>query len=97
MHQWWSGVFEKGTGFTNPYKHLLSCLFDNDEDHLMLQYSKRRNAKRLFGCTALDMEVIDVTKTQQAMYGYLQLIMMKSLLISYVGDPVARAFKPVRT
>ena len=31
-------IFEKGTGFTNPYKQLKSCLSHGDESHLLNAY-----------------------------------------------------------
>lgn len=74
-------VFAKGSGFSNPYRHLISCVSDGDEDHLMRMYNRKRNSKRLFGSNAPDQAVIDATKIQQAMYAYLQFIIMKALLV----------------
>ena len=33
-------VFEKGSGWTNPYRHIASCLSDNDIEHLHELYDK---------------------------------------------------------
>eukprot|EP00171_Calliarthron_tuberculosum_P003774 IDg3774t1 len=83
-------VFEKDTGFSNPYKHLKVCLCDGDEERLLQLFRHRREEKRRFGqCKDI---VLSTTRKEQAMYGYLRLIIMKSLPLSYVTDSVVRSF-----
>eukprot|EP00171_Calliarthron_tuberculosum_P023569 IDg23569t1 len=85
-------VFEKNTGFTNPFKHLKSCVSDGDESHLFELFRSHRDSNRLFGGSSKEKAILSVTKKEQAMYGYLRLIVTKSLPVSYVSDPALRAF-----
>lgn len=42
-------VFEKGTGFTIPYKHLKYCLSSGDESHLLQTFYCVHDQKKMYG------------------------------------------------
>eukprot|EP00171_Calliarthron_tuberculosum_P005080 IDg5080t1 len=85
-------VSEKGAGFSNPYKHLKSCISDGDIDHLMEVFERQRAESRVFGAGTPETLVISSTQKEKAMFAYLRLIVLKSLPIGYVTDPIIRSF-----
>ena len=74
--------FEKGTGFTNPYKHLKTCLADGDENELIELFHRRRAEKSSFGSVSSANLILSTTTKEQAMYSYLRVIVIKSLPVS---------------
>lgn len=85
-------MFEKGTGFTNPYKHLKYCVSDGDEGHLHELYERKRIEQRNYGDKHWKSMLIPPTNTERAMFKYLRLITLKSFPISTVADSEIRAF-----
>ena len=85
-------VFEKSTGFSNPFKHLRSCLADGDGEQLIALFSQRRDEVRRFGGAASPMETFSASKREQAMFMYIRLIVLKSLPLSFVEDDLVSSF-----
>eukprot|EP00171_Calliarthron_tuberculosum_P003890 IDg3890t1 len=85
-------VFEKGTGFSNPFKHLRTCLADGDQQELIRLFNLHRDEKRQFGKAVSPEMTVTATKKEQAMFAYIRIIVLKSLPISYVEDAQVRSF-----
>lgn len=85
-------VAEKGAGFSNPYKHLKTCVSDGDIKHLMDAFEQKRAETRVFGAGSSETLVISSTQKEKAMFAYLRIIVLKSLPIGFVTDPIVRSF-----
>eukprot|EP00171_Calliarthron_tuberculosum_P002931 IDg2931t1 len=85
-------MFEKGSGYSNPFKHLRTCVSDGDDSRLFEIFYSRRNEKRQFGPGASSAVLTSATKKEQAMHCMLRFIVLKSMPISYVEDPIVRSF-----
>eukprot|EP00171_Calliarthron_tuberculosum_P000144 IDg144t1 len=88
-------VTEKGTGYTNPYKHLKSCVSGGDEKHLLELYNVALAAKRRSGLTNTRFDLPSVTPPTQRekdLYAYLKIIIMRCLPVNNVWDPEFRDF-----
>eukprot|EP00171_Calliarthron_tuberculosum_P012024 IDg12024t1 len=88
-------VFEKGTGFTNPYKHLRSCISDGDDEHLTKLYFDALQQKRREGLSnpCYDIPIrTTATKRERDMYSYMRIVVLKSLPVSSVWDDEFRSF-----
>jgi len=88
-------VFEKGSGWTNPFRHLLSCVSDNNVDDLHQLYKTTKKDKLRDGdLRNSDNISIEITATERekAMHAYMRFITFMSLPISYVQTPEIRRF-----
>lgn len=89
-------VFPRGMGYSNPYKHLKSCLSDGDESHLMNVYANKIAQNRRHGVFANvkhnEELCVPATSLEKSMYGYLKLVTAMSYPVSHVESPVLRGF-----
>ncbi len=86
--------FEKGTGFTNPFKHLVACVSDGDENHLYKMYEKalaEQRRARIMNHAELFPIVYTATEREKAMHAYITLITKLSLPVSSVINSVFRS------
>lgn len=68
---------EKGTGYTNLYKHLKSCVSGGDENHLLELYNVALAARRRSCLTNTRFDLPSVTPPTQRekdLYAYLKII-----------------------
>ena len=87
-------IFAEGTGFTNPYKHLRSCLADGKEEKLHRMYCEEvQERKDKHGLESSFTRLGNrVTDREKAMYRWIRLIVLKSEPLSVIEDPEYRAF-----
>ncbi len=85
-------ILERGPGFTNPYKHLKTCVSDGDEMHLSSLFERVSSENSQFAIIFRSRIVRKPNDKDCAMYKYLRLILVKSLPISTVPDPELRSF-----
>lgn len=74
--------FEKGTGYTNPFKHLVSYVSDGDVDHLYRMYHAALAQERRSGILNRK-EFVSVSLTanekERAMHAYIELVVELNL------------------
>lgn len=49
-------VFEKGSGYSNPYKHIRGCLYEGDERSMFCDFQRARDANTVSGDSASDFD-----------------------------------------
>lgn len=86
--------FEKGKGYSNPYRHLKSCVAGGDEQHLLDLYNAAVQETMATGTlqNARSSVFSKLNEREKAMYGYMRLIVLKNLPISFVADTEIRNF-----
>ncbi len=86
--------FQKGSGFTNPYNHLKTCISGGDESHIRSVFfgklEERRRGQNIFA-TKRSL-VLGLNAKEKVIYGYVRVVVLKSWLISCVSDPDLRVF-----
>ena len=83
--------FEKGCGFTNPYKHILRCLASGDKEKLNKIFNEARQEKsRSFTWTSSSSQ--NISNRNKCMYSYLRMVVLKSLPLSIIEDKEFRTF-----
>jgi hypothetical protein len=87
-------VVWKGSGFSNPHTHLLSCVAGGDPAKLSLLYED--NLKRKRNSEGLGNHFMPiatpVTDREKAMYGWIRLIATKNLPLTAAEDKEFRDF-----
>lgn len=86
--------FEKSTGYTNPFKHLVACVSDGDVNHLYTIYQTALSERRRGGITShaqLFQNYRSATEKEKAMYAYINLVTELSLPVSFVTNRTARS------
>jgi hypothetical protein len=86
--------FEQKSGYRNPYNHLVACVGGGEEDALLEVYEEavveQRNAAGLGNHFVA--RVDKPTERDQAIYGWIKLIVMKNLGLNAVEDESFRHF-----
>ena len=76
-------AFRKNTGYSNPSGHLLAC-FENKDELL--------NEVRMLILNKLMCPTILPTSKERAIFSYLELIVVRNLLVYTVEDQIVRKF-----
>ena len=87
---------EKGRVYTNPFKHLLSCVANGNESELYdLCYAELENCRRSTGLESRSRYIpnaLSASYREKTMYSYLKLIVLKSLPLSIIEDSTLQDF-----
>ncbi len=82
-------MFEKGKGFSNPYRHLKACLACGDEQHLISTYTALDTGTFH---AARDSIFGKLNQLQKAMHAYIRLILLMLLGLHFIEDDGVRSF-----
>lgn len=74
----------KGNRIFKSVEDLKTCVSNGDEQHLIAFLRRPGGEKRFLGLVSQNNTVLSVTSKERAMYGYLKLIIIKSLPLSVV-------------
>eukprot|EP00171_Calliarthron_tuberculosum_P001491 IDg1491t1 len=89
-------LFEKGSGYTNPYRHLRTCLSAGDEKHLLIVYrdalADLQGRASVANRIAFQITAIAANERQKAMHAYLRLVTLNNYPMSHVQNEELRAF-----
>jgi len=84
-------VFQKASGYQNPYSHLKRCVSNGDESHLIKLFYENRNKK-----TVSQFFIPSATKSKpskiNALFDWLMLIIEKNLPLQFIEEPLLRHF-----
>ena len=96
MYYWWCNSHRKRRCHTHPFKHIFNCLANSSECTLYEVYNselaKCRTTNGLQSHLQCMPNTIVATERERAMYSYLRLIVLKSLPLSIIKDPVSSEF-----
>ena len=90
--------FRDNTGFSNPYSHLLRCFTRGkpaeEKTSIMIGlFNTARNDSKISGASIRSHFTTRTTSDyEKAIYGYLRLVVMKSLPLSIIEDAEFRSF-----
>jgi len=74
--------FKKGSGFSNPFSHLRSCVAGGSKTKLIeMYYASKADPS---ACSGIFQPHLSCTEREKAMYAYIRLIVLQSLPISIV-------------
>lgn len=80
--------FRSGTGYSNPYKHQLSCLTNGNESKLLeLYYDELRGQRSVYWPGSPI-----VNEKEKALNAYIRLIVLRSEPLSIVEGPEYKTF-----
>ncbi len=89
-------ALEKGSGYTNPFRHLKPCLVNDNIHNLHKLYkaSLSEAARNHDGNMHTNFRTqIKASEKEKAMYSYLKLIVMIGIPLRYVENEIIRDFK----
>jgi len=82
---------EKGTGLTNGFMHLKTCIASGSEKLLLEKYEELKTASGTLTQSSIAWKLCTSPK-EKAMYEYINIIVSLSLPISYIENPIFRSF-----
>lgn len=87
-------IFQKSTGFQNPYNHLNSFVADGSADQLIKLYDVNAESKRAIGKVTGSFKPSSITTPkEQALHDLIHMIVCKNQLVSIVEDKIFRDFR----